>query len=52
MRGAQTSVVGLGVVLVDGLEELPVAPLEVLGGLYYDANWVAAQSHRCALWVG
>ena len=45
-------VVGLGLVLVYGLESLRVAPSEVLGGLYCAAAWVAAQFHECALWVG
>ena len=35
-----------------GLEALWVAPLEVLGVLCFDAAWVAAQSHECALGVG
>ena len=33
VRRAPPSVVGLGVVFVDGLEALQVAPSEVLGGL-------------------
>ena len=44
-------VVGLGVVLVDCLEALQVAPLDVLGGWYCAANWVAAQWYVFALWV-
>ena len=39
--GGPPSVVGLGVALVDGMEALCVAPLEVLGGLCCDAAWVA-----------
>ena len=45
-------VVGLGVVLVDCLEALQVAPSEVLGGRYCAAAWVAAHQYVCALWVG
>ena len=41
--GDPPSVVGLGVVLVDCLEALQVAPLEVLGGRYCAAALVAAQ---------
>ena len=52
VRVAPSSVVGLGVVLVDGLEVLRVAPSEVLGGLYWSTACVAAQSQMCALWVG
>ena len=36
-------VVGLGVVLMDCLEALRVAPSEVLGGRYCAAAWVSAQ---------
>ena len=40
---APPSVVDLGVVLVDCLEVLWAAPLEVLGGWYCAVAWVAAQ---------
>ena len=36
----------------DVLEALWVAPLEVIGGMWCAVSWVAAQLHRCALWVG
>ena len=37
VRGAPPSLVGLGVALVDFMEALWVAPLEVLGGLCFSA---------------
>ena len=50
--GSPTLVVFLGVVLVDCLEALWVAPSEVLGGRYCAAAWVVAPYYVCALWVG
>ena len=47
--GDPPSVVGLGVVLVECLEALRVAPSEVLGGQYCAVAWVAAQQYMCAL---
>ena len=41
--GAPPLVVVLGMVLVEYLEAMRVAPLEVLGGRYCNAAWLAAQ---------
>ena len=51
VRGSAPSVVGLGVAFVDGMEELWLAPSEVLGVRHgLEALWVAPLQVLGGLW--